>query len=317
MQKYMNYLRQQYDKGTPVISDTEYDALEKLYGQELGASGDVPHRYRMWSLNKHYMRDGEIPLNKSQCVETPKLDGTAVDVTYIGGRLVQSLTRGDGHKGNCILRNMKHLVSENLYPVAEVIQVTGEVVALSSIKNSRNYASGAINLKDEQEFLDRVNEGGLVFVAYGIQIEDDYIGFKNSTYEKDMEWLADNFFVTITEFDHERYPKDGTVYRINDNNKYNAEGFTSKFPKGAIAVKESEEEYTTVLRSVEWETGKSGKVTPVGIYDPIDTGDAILTRATLNNVGYIEALNLELDCEIVVVRAGDIIPRIIRRHDGS
>lgn len=310
----MNTLREAYEAGFPLISDTEYNALEKLYGQELGAAGDVPHRFRMWSLNKHYARDGEIPLNINQCVETPKLDGSAVDLFYVNGELVQSLTRGDGHKGNCILRNMKHLAPTKISNEQCVAQITGEVVALSSIKNSRNYASGAINLKDEEEFLDRVNEGGMVFVAYSIQVIDEASGVTES-YSRDMSILADIGFVVITEFDHELYPKDGTVYRINDNRNYNDAGFTSKFPKGAIAVKDTEDEYVTKLRSVIWETGKSGKVTPVGIFDPVDTGDAVLRRATLNNPGYIEALGLELDCDIVVVRAGDIIPRIVRRAD--
>ena len=311
----MNTLREAYDAGFPLISDTEYNALEKLYGQELGAAGDVPHRFRMWSLNKHYARDGEIPLNINECVETPKLDGSAVDLFYVNGELVQSLTRGDGHKGNCILRNMRHLAPNELIGTPNIVQVTGEVVALSSIKNSRNYASGAINLNNEEEFLDRVNEGGMIFVAYSAQLIDDFSGFPNSTYSQDMAILADLGFVVITEFDHELYPKDGTVYRLNHNCQYNNAGFTSKFPKGAIAVKEAEDEYVTKLRSVIWETGKSGKVTPVGIFDPVDTGDAVLRRATLNNPGYIEALGLELDCDIVVVRAGDIIPRIVRRAD--
>lgn len=315
----MNYLREQYDAGTPVISDIEYDNLEKLYGQELGASGDVPHRFRMWSLNKHYMRDGDVPIDKSICVKTPKLDGAAVDLLYVGGELVQSLTRGDGHKGNCILRNIKHL-APTCIPVphdnaCDVVQVTGEVVALSSMKNSRNYASGAINLKDEETFINRVNEGGMVFVAYGIQVMEDYSGFKRSNYEMDMRYLSNIGFVVVTEFESDLYPKDGTVYRIDNNDVFNSAGFTSKFPKGAIAVKESEDEYISTLLSVEWETGKSGKCTPVGIFEPVDTGDAILRRATLNNPGYIEALGLEIGSSIVVVRAGDIIPRIVRIAD--
>ena len=73
------------------------------------------------------MRDGEVPIDTSICTKTPKLDGTAVDLTYINGELVQSLTRGDGHKGNCILRNMKHLASSNLNSdhAPEVVMLTG------------------------------------------------------------------------------------------------------------------------------------------------------------------------------------------------
>lgn len=309
----MQKLREAYDAGNPMVSDTEYDALAEIYGHELGTAGDIPHLFRMWSLNKHYMRDGEPPLNLSICTETPKLDGAAVELIYVGGSLAQALTRGDGHKGRDITRFMKWLVPNEIDADLPVMQITGEVCARADVQNSRNFASGALNLKSEDEWRERLLEGEMVFVAYSVQVKLGYSGFEDSDYISDMHFLSAKGFDVVTIFNHEDYPKDGTVYRITNNNLYNAAGVTSKFPKGAIAVKEAEDEYITVLRSVEWETGQSGKVTPVGIYDPVDTGDAILTRATLNNVGYIQALDLEIGCEIVVVRAGDIIPRIIRR----
>lgn len=316
MQDFMKQLRQAYEAGEPLVSDTEYDSLAEIYGHELGTEGDISHVFRMWSLNKHYyMRDGNPPLNLSICTETPKLDGAAVELIYAEGKLVMALTRGNGHKGRDITMQMKWLVPTEITTNKPLIQITGEVCARSDVPNSRNFVSGALGLKSEDEWRERVLEGEMVFVAYSIQVEYDFIGFRDSNYLTDMDYVSELGFDVVTNFSHDNYPKDGTVYRITNNNAYNAAGFTSKFPKGAIAVKEAEDEYITTLRSVEWETGQSGKVTPVGIYDPVDTGDAILTRATLNNVGYIKALDLELGCDIIVVRAGDIIPKIIRRAD--
>ena len=90
-------------------------------------------------------------------------------------------------------------------------------------------------------------------------------------------------------------------------------GFTDKFPRGAYAHKEEQEFVTTKLLSVEWNTGKSGKVTPVAILEPVTIGEALISRATLNNIEYIEALNLEVGCTVKVIRAGEIIPSIIGR----
>jgi len=90
-------------------------------------------------------------------------------------------------------------------------------------------------------------------------------------------------------------------------------GYTAHHPRGAYALKIREKGVETTLLDVVWQTGKSGKVTPVAILEPIEIDDAQISRATLNNMAYIESLNLEIGCQVEVIRAGKIIPCVIGR----
>lgn len=299
-----------YEEGLPIISDEEYDALERRYGQLLGTAGEVEHYERMYSLKKHYDRDGERPLNTNECLETPKLDGAAVSTLYICGVFALGLTRGDGFKGRDVTDKLRHLVPHFLEGEhREIVQVTGEVVAISAVENSRNYASGALNLKSIDEFLQRKTDGKMKFVAYGVSPTN------NKLYVSDLNSLETSGFDTVRSFDSSEYPKDGIVYRLNDNVKFKELGYTDKFPRGAYAYKQDQESVTTKLLDVIWQTGKSGKVTPIAILEPVLIGDATIARATLNNIAYIEALELEIGCNVEVIRAGEIIPKIIGRAD--
>jgi NAD-dependent DNA ligase len=307
---YLEKLVAAYEEGNPLVTDEEYDALSKKYEHLLGPTGEVEHLYRMYSLDKHYDKDGQFPLDIAKCEETTKLDGAAVSLLYLEGRLVMALTRGDGIKGRDITDKMRLLVPETIESTKPT-QITGEVAAVASITNSRNFASGALNLKEIEEFKQRIEEGSMIFVAYGIAptVED--------TYFKDMMELAYQGFNTVVTNPTllEAYPTDGIVYRLNDNAAYQAAGFTSKFPKGAFAYKTQQEAVVTTLLEVVWQTGKSGKVTPVAILEPVQIGDATVAKATLNNIEYIEALDLEIGCLVEVIRSGEIIPKIIGRAD--
>ena len=92
-------------------------------------------------------------------------------------------------------------------------------------------------------------------------------------------------------------------------------GYTSHHPKGAFAVKEEQKPIVTTLREVSWQLGKSGVVSPVGHFDPIEIGGATIRKATLHNIEYIRSLGLQIDCKIGVIRSGEIIPRIVGRYD--
>jgi DNA ligase (NAD+) len=191
------------------------------------------------------------------------------------------------------------------------LQITGEVVALSTVDNSRNYASGALKQLNEGSFIQRRDAGSMRFIAYNAQSRCNVWGLED-TYTKDLESLINLGFDVVTA-DLSKYPTDGVVFRVNSNAAFNQMGFTDKFPRGAYAHKEEQEFVTTKLLSVEWNTGKSGKVTPVAILEPVTIGEALISRATLNNIEYIEALNLEVGCTVKVIRAGEIIPSIIGR----
>jgi len=331
MKSYLTQLSKAYYQGTPEVSNEEYDALEAIYGQSINGSGDIKHLYRMFSLKKHYDVDGELPLNKKQCTLTHKLDGAAVAIVYLGGKFQHALTRGNGVEGRDISEKVLSLGVPTTITSTNPTQITGEVVASKDVENSRNYASGALNQKDLSVWEQRKLEGNISFVAYNIQT--NLLGWGEQTsYTQDMTALHDQGFKVITlgvgateTFDKNHqivttytpwdsiYPTDGLVYRTTDNNAFNELGFTDKFPRGAIAWKEKQEAVQTTLLSVEWSTGKSGKVTPVAILEPVTIGEAIVARATLNNKAYIEALDLELGCTVEVIRSGEIIPKIIGR----
>ena len=103
------------------------------------------------------------------------------------------------------------------------------------------------------------------------------------------------------------------MWRIDDNTNYKNEGYTSHHPRGAFALKARKEAVVTTLKYVEWQVGKSGVISPVAILDPIEIEDAIISRATLHNIAYIRELDLEIGCQVQVIRSGDIIPRIVGR----
>lgn len=317
VKEFIKRCQEAYYQGMSLISDEEYDRLIKRFPleEEIGPKGDIPHLYRMYSLQKvYYNRGDKPPFNPLGQVETDKLDGCAISLLYIDGEFVQALTRGNGILGNDVTSNVRLLNIPKKISQKVPTQITGEVLITKEVENKRNFASGAINLKDSDDFVQRIGEGGLTFVAYGIQCSAESVGITES-YLKDMLWLENENFLTVVNVRSffKWIPTDGKVVRINDNNKFFREGWTNKFPRGAFAIKEDEEGEITTLTKVEWQVGASGKVTPVGYFEPVIIDDATIVKATLNNVDYINSLDLEIGCQIRVIRAGGVIPCIVER----
>ena len=92
-------------------------------------------------------------------------------------------------------------------------------------------------------------------------------------------------------------------------------GFTAHHPKGSVARKDLKEGVLSTLVDVVWQVGKSGVVSPVAVLDPVDIEGATVSRATLHNIQYIRTLNLEIGCQVEVIRSGEVIPRVVRRVD--
>ena len=306
-----------YFEGSPFLSDEEFDALAKKEGYErVGYNPDAKrkHLFPLYSLQKVFEGEDTPPTYKSNVIETPKLDGAAIAIQYKKGKLSRVVTRGDGIAGVDITDKFmftdivpKQLWTKLQFKEFDNLQITGEIVAPKEIPNARNYAAGALNLKDVNEFRNR----NLTFIAYSV--EPSISPF----YKTDMSSLLYEGFNVATSGDEvdnwNEFPNDGRVIRVNDNQEYSDLGYTSHHPRGAYALKTREEGIETTLLDVVWQTGKSGKVTPVAILDPIEIDDAIISRATLNNMAYIKSLNLEIGCRVKVIRAGKIIPRIIER----
>lgn len=302
-----------YYMGEPFISDREFDKLASIANyKDVGTMGGrIEHMFPMYSLQKVFENEHaeKNPLYEysGKTIWTPKLDGAAVSLTYCKGDFIKGVTRGDGKKGIDITENIKNIVPLKYnfehgrdFPYS---QITGEVVAPKSIKNSRNYAAGALNLKDSNEFKNR----DLTFIAYGNQpgMEDNW--------SEEMKKLSTAGFNTIIDSEWHEFPTDGMVCRIDSQIEFEGWGYTSHHPKAAYALKRIQKGVETTLVDVIWNVGKSGVVAPVGILEPVDIDGANVSKATLHNMAYINNLNLEIGCKVEVIRSGEIIPRIVRR----
>jgi len=308
MQHFLEKASAMYYSGTPILSDAEFDALARLYNYDTvghTVTDGIPHLYKMYSLQKVFDLNA-VEASTSPMVRTPKLDGAAVSLQYVNGHIAQALTRGDGNLGRDITLKLEELVP-NVISIKGKLQITGEVVAPDTITNARNFAAGSLNLKDLLEFRSRCKD--LVFVAYDIQ------GVEYERLSEAMDHLAQNGFEVITHFDATGYPTDGEVFRVDNYDAFYRMGYTAHHPRGAFALKEQKDGVITELLDVVWQVGKSGVVSPVAILEPVEVGDALVSRATLHNIEYIRSLNLEIGCSVEVIRSGEIIPRIVRRVD--
>jgi len=298
----------EYHKGTPIMSDDVYDRLEDTLVADTTVGTTVtgvryPHAFPMYSLQKIYEGDKDpASVYDLPTVVSPKLDGAAVSLQYINGVLNLALTRGDGKQGLDITDKMRILVPDSIDEY-DLVQITGEVVAPLSIENARNYASGSLNLKDLEEFKKR----NLTFVAYNAE------PWVQLDYADEMKDLQELGFNTCLSKAWDEFPQDGQVWRVANNEEWHELGHTSHHPRGSFAIKERKEGVVTKLLDVVWQVGKSGAVSPVAILEPCIIGEATVSRATLHNMGIIEELNLEIGCDVEVIRAGEIIPQIVAR----
>ena len=310
--EYLNLAARHYYAGEPIISDEQFDMLaNSIDYNNIGAKqhGHIEkHIFPLWSLDKHYEDEGKAsPLAgySGRVSRTIKLDGAAVAHTYVNGVYARSLTRGDGIEGTiCTDKFLGSKLIPHTISLQGVVQIIGEICAPKHVANSRNYAAGALNLKDVNEFKTRSVE----FFAYGIE------PYQTDSYEKDMRILEAEGFKTVFEpMLGEVYPSDGIVCRIDTNRTFVDRGYTANFPKGAFALKVRGKAVETKLLAVEWQVGKTGRVTPVAILEPVLVGDALVSRATLNNPGFIEVLGLMIGDTVGIQRAGEIIPQIVYR----
>lgn len=299
-----------YYSGNPIMSDEIFDYLVNMATEEsIGYKSSYERRYKhmfpLFSLQKVVSGIDTAPdWGSDATVCTAKLDGAAISILYGGGEFQKSLTRGDGIEGLDITHNIRHLVPETI-DYEGVLQISGEVVAPKTIPNSRNYAAGALSLKDSTEFKTR----DLHFIAHGVS------PYPTDNYVSDMRFVSNLGIQTAIDSDYTQFPHDGSVFRIADNNKFDHYGYTSHHPRGAFALKQQEKGVVTILQSVSWQVGKSGAVSPVAHFDPIDIEGATVSKATLHNKSIIEALDLKIGCKIEVIRAGKIIPQVLRRVD--
>lgn len=305
-----------YDVNNPELTDSEFDKLyDKLVEIETnqgwsdsdsptikvgGSKGKIKHPYKLYSLRKVY---DESEIEDEFLVETPKIDGANLTLIYSKGKLELALTRGNGEFGE----NVTHLIS-GIAGIPQSINnhtfvVNGECVTDNSVENFRNYVSGALGLLDLEEFKTRK----IRFIAHellGVQMN----------YTSKIKILQSSGFHTV--FDEElcsKYPQDGLVYRIDDWKTCERFGYTSKYPRFAVALKEKESlTAITTLQDVVWVVGRTGTVNPTGIVEPVELDGATVSRVTLHNIEFIENHDLGLGDLIQIERAGGVIPKFNR-----
>jgi len=306
-----------YDNSASVITDAEYDQLyDKLESMEKaqgwrdhdsptkhvgGAAGKVTHPYKLYSLRKIY--EGEEELESWMNVKLPKIDGTNLTLIYRRGKLKMGLTRGNGEQGEDVthlaewIKNVPHRIDTQF----DEVVINGECVTDNEVENFRNYVSGALGLKSAHDFKDR----NINFIAH------DWLGV-DMDYLPRMKVLTGMGFFTVLEDRAWNYPKDGIVYRCNSYAKSQQLGYTSKYPRFAVALKQRMTEIAiTTLQDVLWVVGRTGTVNPTGVVDPVVLDDATISRVTLHNIGIIEEHNLGLGDTIQIERAGGVIPKFI------
>lgn len=266
-----------------------------------------------------------------------KFDGLTLNLTYRDGVLVQGATRGNGTTGEGILEQLKTIKSIPMkIDFQNTIEIQGEGLmplssleeynktAIEPLKNARNAAAGALRNLDP-----RVTEKRkLTAFFYNV----GYVEGKSfTTHLEQIQFLRDNklpvypygkSFTTmeslIQEIENIRDHRedldiltDGMVIKINDIRTREALGYTNKFPRWAVAFKFEAEEVSTRLLSVEWNVGRSAKVTPTALLEPVDIGGVTVKRATLNNYDDIERKAVRLNSRVLIRRSNDVIPEIL------
>lgn len=266
-----------------------------------------------------------------------KFDGLTINLTYENGSLISASTRGNGVYGEEVLEQVKTIKSIPLkIPYKGLIEVQGEAIMPLSVlekynktadiklKNARNAAAGAIRNLDPKKTAQRNLDAYIYNVGFkdgeNFKNQEEMIKFlkenkfKVNSYEKrciTLEDIENKIFEIKTLRKQVDYLTDGVVIKVNDFELRNFFGYTNKFPRFAIAYKFEAEEYSTILKDVIWNVGRTGKVTPIAILEPIEIADVTIQRATLNNYDDILRKKLKIGSRVLIRRSNDVIPEIL------
>ena len=308
------------------------------------------HRYPMLSLSNTYSieeveafaqrAEKEIGSSFTYCCEL-KFDGTAICLEYREGKLFRALTRGDGAIGDDVTENVRRIANvpkqlKGDYP--EDLEIRGEILmpydAFDRLNaerelnedppfaNPRNAASGSLKLLDSEEVAHR----GLWCTLYHIPSESMFYETHDEALKSAASWglpvsdfrkICKNI-AEIEEFinhwDTARktlpYATDGIVIKINEAAFQRELGFTSKFPRWAVAYKFKAESALTPVLSIDYQVGRTGAVTPVANLEPVLLSGTMVKRATLNNADQMELLDIRVGDFVHVEKGGEIIPKI-------
>ena len=297
----------------------------------------VKHNHPMLSLDKTKSEDDVVEfLASHDGIAMAKMDGLTCSLCYEDGLLISAETRGNGEIGEDILQNIVRVKGVPIeIPFKDKLVVDGEVICTyedfedfnSTYKNPRNFASGSIRLLDSRASSQR----RLTFVAWDcITGLDEYKNLSQKIIHLDsLGFIIVPFLVlpinNSDKINHAislikgmakdfSYPIDGIVFKYNNCEYYQSLGATEHHFRGGLAFKFYDEEYETNLKDIEWSMGKTGILTPVAIYDDVDTDDSIINRASLHNLNIMNQLlgKPYKGQKIWVCKQNEIIPQVVR-----
>lgn len=294
------------------------------------------HNHEMLSLNKcHSIQEIVEFSNNKELVASVKLDGMTASLLYENGIFVKGESRGNGHVGVDITEHIKQFMNiplkinkKNRYIVdGECIISDDDFARINQneeYKNSRNLIAGTLNSLDTTVVSQRrakfivwdVIEGGSSDKLTDNLNDAESLGFSVVPFwypvnleSKKLQSTLDYVFEYASD---EGLPCDGVVFKFNDIEYGKSLGKTEHHFRNGIAYKKEDDVYKTKLIDVEWNCGKSGQLTPVAIFEPVDIDGSIVNRASLHNVSIFEDLNLCIDDTIETYKANMIIPQIKR-----
>lgn len=324
---------------------------QRVGDQPLDAFKKVEHRVSMLSLSnafneedlRQFDRRVQERLNKSvHYVCELKIDGLAVSLTYEEGNLIQGATRGDGNIGEDITQNLRTIRSIPLRIEEEgLIEVRGEAfmpkesfLSLNEQRekqgealfaNPRNAAAGSLRQLDPKIAAERNLDvylfgygewQGKEISSHSKRLEYlQSLGFKvNAEWKKctSIEEVIDFIDQWLIERPNLHYEIDGIVVKVDSLADQAELGFTANSPRWAIAYKFPEEEAVTKLLDIELSVGRTGVVTPTAILEPVLIDGSTVSRASLHNADLIEELDVRLGDTVILKKAGDIIPKVVR-----
>ncbi len=272
-----------------------------------------------------------------------KYDGASISITYERGKLKRALTRGDGFQGDDVTNNVKTIKSiplqlkgqgypekfdirgEIILPFAGFEKMNQELIEIGETpySNPRNTASGSLKLQDSSEVAKRPLDCLLYFVVGNNLPFDSQFnslqsarnwGFKAPTESKLANNLDEVFdFINFWNSNRHKLPyeTDGVVVKVNSLQFQEELGYTSKCPRWAMAYKFKSEQVSTLLKSISYQVGRTGSITPVANLEPVQLAGTIVKRASLHNADQIEKLDIRINDTVFVEKGGEIIPKII------
>ena len=318
----------------------------RVGGETLKEFSQHKHLKRLYSLDKvqsfgelsQWVEKVQKQLGNVQFSLELKYDGLTINVTYDQGKFVGAATRGKGIVGEDVTEQVKTIKTVPLsIPYTGLCEIQGEgIMKLSNLekynkkhpndqlKNARNGVAGAIRNLNPKVTAERNLD--VVFYSLGYS-EGMQIGSQSQLVEflKSCQMLTSNEFAIVETFEqakaqiekigqmrpHFDFLIDGVVVKVNDFELREQLGYTDKFPKWAVAFKFDAEQVATTLLDVDWQVGRTGKLTPVGLLEPVELCGATISRATLNNFGDITRKNLHKNALVFVRRSNDVIPEVL------